>query len=160
MNRRTIISHQLMASASNTFPMQEQSGSTNSSDSKRKRIQRDRARRTSETVAQKEERLRKCRVRDGAKELRKPKIREQPGLQGSVPTRVKGYRWRLKSRGRPDLQGSVPTRVNHPINNSVRAFLRLRLFEIVELSLASHLHIELTPSLFDEKTQEVLGTVN
>ena len=54
MNRRTMISHQLMASALNTFPMQEQSGSTNSSDSKRKRRnQRDRARSASETAAQK-----------------------------------------------------------------------------------------------------------
>ena len=35
----------------------------------------------------------------------------------------------------------------------------LRHFEIVELSLASHLHIELTPSLFDEKTQQVRGTI-
>ena len=85
MNRRTIISHQLMASASNTYSMQEESDSTNSSDSKRKRRnQRDRARRTSETAAQIEEQLRKCRVRDRA---------------------------------------------------------------------ASHLHIELTPSLFHEKTQ-------
>ena len=32
-------------------------------------------------------------------------------------------------------------------------------FKIVELSLASHLHIELTPSLFDEKTQQVRGTI-
>ena len=29
----------------------------------------------------------------------------------------------------------------------------LRHFEIAELSLASYLHIELTPSLFDEKTR-------
>ena len=57
-----------MASASNTFPMQEQSGSTISSDSERKRRnQRDRARHASETVAQKEERLRKRRVRDRPK---------------------------------------------------------------------------------------------
>ena len=57
-----------MASVSNTFSMQEESGSTNSSDSKRKRRnQRDRARRASETAAQKEELLRKHRVRDRAK---------------------------------------------------------------------------------------------
>ena len=40
------------------------------------------------------------------------------------------------------------------------SFLHLRHFDIVELSLASHLHTELTPSLFDEKTQQVLGTMN
>ena len=46
---------------------------------------------------------------------------------------------------------------HHPINNSVGAFLSLRHFEIVALSLASHLHIELTPN---EKTEQVLGTMN
>ena len=80
--------------------MQEQSGSINSSDSKSERrnpSQRDRARRASETAAQKQERLRKRRVRDSAKRAAETKIREQPGLQGSVPTRMKGsgYRWRL-----------------------------------------------------------------
>ena len=68
---------------------------------------------------------------------------------GSIPTQV--LRFFFQEEKSQDLYTSA----------TVMNQVLLRHFEIVELSLACHLHIELTPSgLFDEKTHEVLGAVN